>query len=184
MIEPFRHFNTCPRCGAAGPGAGTLNPFRCGQCGFVLYFNAASAVAAFIARPDGSVLYTRRAKDPGKGKLGMPGGFVDFGETAEEALRREVLEEVGLTLTALEYLCSYPNQYVYADVAYHTLDLFFIGSCPESAEAQALDAVESVCWLHPSRIAPEEIAFNSMRHARADFLARAGTPPTPPSRRR
>jgi mutator protein MutT len=186
VIEPFRHFNACPRCGAAGPGAEALNPFRCSACGFVLYFNAASAVAVFIVRHDGHVLYTRRAKDPARGRLGMPGGFVDFGETAEQAIRREVLEEVGVTLTTLAYLCSYPNHYVYADVAYQTLDLFFVGTCAEPAAAQALDAVESVCWLDPVRIDPDDIAFASMRRALADFLAlpRAPTGVAPPSPRR
>jgi ADP-ribose pyrophosphatase YjhB (NUDIX family) len=159
MLEPFRHFAACPRCGAPGPGAASLNPFRCAACDFVLYFNAASAVAAFIVRPDGAVLYTRRSKDPGKGLLGMPGGFVDYGETAEQAIRRETLEEVGLAIGRVEYLSSHPNEYTFAGVKYHTLDLFFIARGADATAAQALDAVESVYWLDPSTVAPDEIAF-------------------------
>lgn len=140
-------------------------PFRCHSCGFVLFFNAAAAVAVFIRREDGAVLFTRREKDPGKGLLGLPGGFVDFGETAEDALRREVREEVGLELGALSYLASFPNRYAYAGVTYHTLDLFFVAASPEGASPRALDAVESLCWLQPATVAPEEIAFVSMREA-------------------
>jgi ADP-ribose pyrophosphatase len=173
MLEPFRHFANCPKCGAPGSGAASLNPFRCAACGFVLYFNAASAVAAFIVRDaDGFVLYTRREKDPGKGRLGMPGGFVDYGETAEEAVRREVLEEVGLTLVSLEYLSSHPNQYTFAEVTYNTLDLFFIARTVAAHRAQALDAVQSIHWADPALVEPNEIAFESMRRGRADFLAR------------
>jgi len=172
MLEPFRQFKQCPRCGAPGPGAASLNPFRCVACGLILYFNPASAVAAFVCRDDGRVLYTRRAKDPGKDRLGMPGGFVDIGETAEEALRREVKEEVGLDLTALEYLSSYPNQYPYAGVTYNTLDLFYVARTDDPERAASLDAVASLAWLDPSAIDPVEIAFESMRRALGDYLKR------------
>lgn len=170
MLAHYRYFNHCPRCGAPGRGAESGNPFRCEACGFVLFFNAASAVAVFVVRADGRVLYTRRAKDPARGKLGMPGGFVDEGETAEEALRREVAEEVGLELRTLRYLCSHTNVYPYRDVRYHTLDLFFVAAPVDPTKARSLDAVESLEWLDPAAIAPAEIAFDSMRRALADYL--------------
>ncbi|MCU0255877.1 MAG: NUDIX domain-containing protein [Vicinamibacterales bacterium] len=160
----FHHIGHCPRCAAPAPGERTV-PFRCEACGFVLFFNAAAAVAVFVRRADGAVLFTRREKDPGKGLLGLPGGFVDFGETAEEALRREAREEVGLDLGALAYLASFPNRYAYAGVTYHTLDLFFVARLPEGATPRALDAIESLDWLQPSTVAPEAIAFPSMRAA-------------------
>lgn len=170
MLQHYRHFNHCPRCGAPGAGAGSGNPFRCEACGFVLFFNTAGAVAAFVVRDDGRVLYTRRARDPAKSKLGMPGGFVDEGETAEAALRREVLEEVGLELRTLRYLCSYPNAYPYRDVRYHTLDLFFVATAVDPARARSLDAVAGIEWLDPAVISPADIAFDSMRLALGDYL--------------
>jgi ADP-ribose pyrophosphatase YjhB (NUDIX family) len=106
----------------------------------------------------------------------MPGGFVDFGETAEGALRREVLEEVGLELTTLEYLASFPNQYLYADVTYNTLDLFFVATAADVGRVQALDAVASVAWLDPRSVDAGEIAFESMRRARTVLLERRSFP--------
>jgi ADP-ribose pyrophosphatase YjhB (NUDIX family) len=163
--EPYRHFNACPRCGAAGPGEASPNPFRCEACGFLLFFNAASAVAALVVRDDGRVLFIERAKDPASGKLGMPGGFVDIGETAEEALRRETREEVGLDLDAVQYLTSFPNRYLYANVTYNTLDLFFTARTGQPDLARALDAVAGVRWLDPRHVRPGDLAFASMRHA-------------------
>jgi ADP-ribose pyrophosphatase YjhB (NUDIX family) len=175
MLPHYRHFNHCPRCGAPGTGEAPGNPFRCGACGFVLFFNAASAVAAFVADAEGRVLYTRRAKDPARGRLGMPGGFVDEGETAEQALRREVTEEVGLELRSLRYLCSHANEYLYKDVRYHTLDLFFTATAVDPGRARSLDAVDAIEWLDPATVAPADVAFESMRRALADYLA-ARTP--------
>lgn len=147
-------------------------PFRCDACGFTLYFNAASAVAAIILRDDGHALFIRRAREPGKGRLGMPGGFVDLGETAEQALAREVREEVGLDLTSPRYLASHPNQYAFAGVTYTTLDLFYTASAVEPDRAIALDAVESLVWADPLTVDLQEIAFDSMRDALRQYRAR------------
>src|SRR6266481_1790133 len=126
-MEPYRHFQFCPRCGHAQTEPQVPKVFRCRACAFQYYFNPAIAVAAFIANAKGHVLFIRRAKDPAEGKLAVPGGFVDIGETAEGALRREVLEEVNLELSSLEFLVSFPNQYHYQDVTYPVVDLFFGG---------------------------------------------------------
>jgi ADP-ribose pyrophosphatase YjhB (NUDIX family) len=169
-----RQFAFCPRCAApAGPAtAAPAGPFRCASCGLVLFFNAASAVAALILREDdGRALFIRRAKDPGKGRLAMPGGFVDPGESAEAALVREVHEEVGLELDGLTYLGSHPNEYRYAEVTYITLDLFFSGTARNPARASALDAVESLAWLDPRTVPLDEIAFPSMRAALEAYRA-------------
>lgn len=162
--EHFRHIDHCPRCGAASRAPASV-PFRCAACGFVLFFNAAAAVACFVLRGDGAVLFTRREKDPGVGLLGLPGGFVDFGETAEEAMRREAREEIGVELGALSYLASFPNRYAYAGVTYHTLDLFFVAALPDGASPHALDAVEALEWRDPREVALDAIAFESMRSA-------------------
>ncbi|MGO3927095.1 NUDIX hydrolase [Rhodopseudomonas pseudopalustris] len=55
------------------------------------------AVSASIFR-DGDVLLVRRARSPGRGLYSLPGGRVEFGETLEAALEREVREETALTI--------------------------------------------------------------------------------------
>jgi ADP-ribose pyrophosphatase YjhB (NUDIX family) len=64
---------------------------------------------------------------PAKGKLAVPGGFIDIGETAEDGLRREIREEVNLAPGELRYLCTQVNDYVYRDINYPVLDLYFVG---------------------------------------------------------
>jgi len=111
------------------------------------------------------LLWGRRAKDPARGKLALPGGFVDFGETAEEALRREIREEVNLTVGPLEFLCSQPNEYSYHGITYPVLDLFFVASALDITGLHALDGVESVHWIAPGDLDLDDIAFPSVRRA-------------------
>ena len=110
-------------------------PFRCEACGFLYFFNPAVAVAALILRDDGKALFIRRAKDPAKGRLALVGGFVDAGESAEHALRREVREEVQLELDQLRFLSSHPNDYHYQDIAYPVVDFVFVARTPDHDRA-------------------------------------------------
>ena len=172
-MHPSGFFRFCPRCGQAQPDAPVVRSFHCRDCDFLYYFNPAIAVAAFIVDAHQRVLFIRRAKDPGKGKWAVPGGFIDAQETAEDACRREIREEVNLDLAKLEFLCSHPNHYHYHSVTYPVLDLFFVAATPALHAASALDEVESVSWLEPSGVDPAEIAFPSMRQALRRFLDRS-----------
>ena len=88
--------------------------FLCHQCGFVYYHNIAAAVAVIFRRKD-EILFTVRNIDPDKGKLDLPGGFIDPDENAEAAVCREVNEELGLQIVPnqLKYLTTQPNHYLY-----------------------------------------------------------------------
>ena len=125
-----------------------------------------------IRDPEGRLLFTRRAQDPAKGKLGMPGGFVDLGETAEAGLSREVREEIGLELRDIRFLMSWPNEYIYRGIVYPTVDFFFTAEVPSFAEARALAEVEGLEVRDPSTVMPEELAFESMRQAVRVYVQR------------
>jgi ADP-ribose pyrophosphatase YjhB (NUDIX family) len=180
-VRASAHFQFCPRCGHPGSGNQPKDAFTCRQCEFFYYFNPASAAAAFLVRPDGTVLFVRRANEPARGKWALPGGFVDLGETAEEALRREIKEEVSLEVGALEYLCSHPNEYYYKEVTYLVLDLFFVAKVVPEVQASALDGVESYRWLHPGHIDPTELAFASLRAAWAAYVNKEDMVPKRPT---
>lgn len=84
------------------------------DAGHRLFYDASPAAGLLLVNPKNQVLLVQRAADPGKGLLGMPGGFCDAGETLEQALQREIQEEIGLRphdYTPPQYLTSAPEDY-------------------------------------------------------------------------
>ena len=161
---PSALFKHCPRCAVARGSEGDAVRFVCESCGFVYYYNVAVSSAVLILGPDGHALFIRRARDPGKDKLALPGGFIDRGETAEQAAVREVREEAGVTLASVEFLASFPNLYTYRAVEYPVVDLFFT-SRVASRQARPLDDVTEIVWAEPGSLREADLAFPS--HARA-----------------
>lgn len=158
-------FSFCPNCGRKGIVLHPDRALRCDACGFVLYLNVATAVGAIIMDERGRILLLRRSHDPAKGKLGAPGGFLNHGENAEQALIREVKEETNLEVASLRYLCSFPNQYPYKGILYTTADLFYVCTVRSLQTLKAMDEVECCVLLALDEINPEEIAFVSLSHA-------------------
>ena len=156
----------CPRCSKTA----FLRDGRkivCTECGFGLYLNTAAAVAGMIFDPNGRLMLIRRNCDPQKGLLDLPGGFVDFGEDGESALKRELAEELGVGADAVgrvEYFRSIPNTYLYGDVLYHTLDIFYACHPPKQLSIRPNDEIMEILYKYPKDISDDEIAFDSMKN--------------------
>jgi len=165
-MELAQAYRFCPLCGAPRDSYSPVRPFRCSSCGHTTFFGPTSAVGGIITNPQRNVLLIRRAKDPGKGKLGMPGGFIDHGESAEQALTREIHEEVGIDASTMNYLMTAPNHYVYQGIALPVMDLFF----HVPLDAQPLirtqeSEVTDYLWTSLTDEILEQIAFPSNRKA-------------------
>ncbi|AEE17561.1 NUDIX hydrolase [Treponema brennaborense] len=146
MANENANFAVCPKCGAAGTVSyPDSRRWVCSACNFNLYNNVAAAVGVIICDCAGRVLFEVRAKNPGKGLLTIPGGFVDPNESAEQAVVRECREEIGLEPAAVRFLCSYPNTYEFDHVTYKTCDLFFTARLPETGgdTAESAESAES-----------------------------------------
>ncbi|MCP4455638.1 MAG: NUDIX domain-containing protein, partial [Planctomycetes bacterium] len=120
---PNPHLTFCPACGTPGL-AHDVKKAQCPACHLELYFNPGTAVCVLILNPENELLVAIRAHEPAQGMWDLPGGFVDSGETAEQAIRREIQEELSIAPPELHYLCSAANNhYRYKGVNYQTTDL-------------------------------------------------------------
>jgi mutator protein MutT len=170
MKHPFSQFHYCPECGSKRFTVNNEKSKKCGDCGFVYYFNSCAATVALILNKRNELLVCRRAKDPAKGTLDLPGGFIDMYETAEEGVAREVLEETGLTVKETTYRFSLPNVYVYSGFEVHTLDLFFLCKVEHTGHIEAHDDVTDSFFLPLSGIHVEDFGLTSIREGLKRFI--------------
>lgn len=171
--HPLVRFRYCPACGHATWIEQNPKAKHCTHCGFTFYANASSAVAVFICNQQGLLLVCRRKKDPAAGTLDLPGGFVDIGETAEEAVRREIHEELNLQINDIHYLFSIPNVYEYSAMNIHTLDLFYQCSVDSFDNLRAADDVSDAFFADLNTIFPDDFGLNSIKKGIIAFLKRS-----------
>jgi NAD+ diphosphatase len=167
---PEKILKFCPRCGSYGFSKQHDNSLKCPKCDFRYYINAAPAVAAIIVNLAGEILLTIRKHNPGKGTFDLPGGFVSPGEKAEEALVREIEEEVNLKISSFTYFGSFPNTYLYGGIVYFTTDLCFICQVEDFSQIKADDDVAGFQFFAPDQIKISEIGLTSIRVMIEEYL--------------
>lgn len=95
----------CGRCGAPTTNMKNERAKICPECGFISHTRLSPAVITAIVK-DGKLLMARHGY---RGDMyGLIAGFVEPGETIEEAVERETMEEVGLKLKNIRYFSSQP----------------------------------------------------------------------------
>lgn len=160
-------FNFCPNCGGKNIQNLNMRKWKCDDCGYTLYNNVAAAVGLVIQNAQGKILFEKRAKDPRKGFLALPGGFIDPDETAEEACFRECKEEIGVEPLSVKYIASFPNTYDYKNLRYKTCDIFFEAILPPNAELHAQEGevlgFEEVSIKSEEDLKDVPLAFESAR---------------------
>ncbi len=171
MEHPLEKFRFCPVCGSKHFVINNFKSKHCEDCGFTYYANPCSATAAFIVNDKQEMLVVRRAKEPAKGTLDLPGGFCDMGETVEEGMRREILEETGLQVQNIQYLFSSPNVYVYSGMGIHTLDMdYLVRVSGDTITVHAADDAAEAIWIPINKVNPAEFGLTSIRNAVIRFL--------------
>ncbi len=156
----------CPRCGREAE-VRYPRSIRCPHCGYGAYYNPKPVACAIPVDADGRIVLLRRGFDPGKGRWTFPGGFVDLGESVEEAARREVGEELRMAveLGALVGVYSRDDDHVVL-IVYAARALGEPALTAEAVEVRAF-APRELPW--------DDLAFWSTAVALRDFTREAGS---------
>jgi 8-oxo-dGTP diphosphatase len=89
----------------------------CMSCDEVYYQNPLPAATALVVNDCGQLLLGKRAVEPARGQWCLPGGFVELGESMEQAALRELQEETGLVAGSGAFVgCFYQNSQYYGGV--------------------------------------------------------------------
>ncbi|MFB9880453.1 NUDIX domain-containing protein [Planobispora siamensis] len=141
----------CSYCGTAF-AADLAWPRTCSGCGNTSYLNPLP-VAVMVLPVDGGLLVLRRAVEPHPGKLALPGGFIEMGESWQQAAVRELREETGIAVDVdgvrLLDVLSAPDG---------TVLIFAEGPRTAAADLPPVAATtEATEWLVIDK--PEELAF-------------------------
>ncbi|HQZ17760.1 MAG TPA: NUDIX hydrolase [Vicinamibacteria bacterium] len=164
LTDPGYKF--CPKCGAP-LGRRRLKEFEperlvCTRCLYVMYLNPKVAAGAVVEHQGGIVLL-RREIDPRAGFWVHPGGFVDRGETLEQAAIRETREEVGLDVEIQGLLGAF---------SFHDSEVVVVTYAARAISGEPTVGDESleVRTFDPQRLPWDELAFPSTRLALKEYL--------------
>jgi len=169
LLAKFRY---CPACGSPHFEKKDEKSKRCRDCGFEYYLNPSAATVAVILNERNELLVARRAKEPAKGTLDLPGGFNDCYETSEEGLIREVREETGLEVSQPKFLFSLPNQYPYSGFTVHTVDMFYLCRVDSHQQIHAMDDASELMWIALQDLSPEQFGLHSIAQGLAKILSK------------
>ena len=151
----------CPRCGAT-PEIDFPRSLRCPNCGYAAFYNPKPVAGAIPRAADGRVWLLRRGFDPAAGLWTFPGGFVDLGESVEQAARREAREEleIDVELTGLLGVYSRPQDRV----------VLVVFDAIARGEPQPTDEAPEVRAFAPAEVPWGELAFWSTEQALRELL--------------
>lgn len=136
----------------------------CDACGEVHWLEPKIAVGALIAC-DGGLVMLKRDIDPGRGKWVFPGGFVDRGESLEQAAAREAREEARIEIGDLELLGAYSYEG-------HPVILIAYAARLKSGTPVAGDEAQACEIWKLDRIRWDELAFRSTQDAVRAYVKR------------
>jgi len=127
------------------------------------------AVGAIVFK-DHQVLLVRRGKPPAENLWAIPGGGVEIGETLQEAAEREILEETGVTIRALEpvYTFDVIDQDARGRTRFHYVIIDLTADYVRG-EPRAGDDASAARWVSPDELAALKVSSKTRQLLKAQF---------------
>lgn len=140
-------FKFCPYCGNEVKKQ-SKSGFQCSKCKKWTHYGSSPAVAV-VVKVGNEGLVAVRGRDPGKGKMDLVGGFMEYGEDPLKAAVREFKEEAGITIdpSQLKFLGMWVDSYYYQGQDQLLLNIVYLLTLTEKFEGMPADDVADLVWL-------------------------------------
>lgn len=162
----------CPKCWSSNFCFDWKKRFDCEKCNFVRYNNPVCWVMPIIKNDRWQILVTIRGNDPWKWELDLPWWFVDIWETIEDALKREVKEELNLNVINMKFFGSFPNEYIYKWMIYFPLDFIFECEVENFDTITFKDDISGYDFIDPISINLNDITSKSFPNVIREYIQR------------
>jgi NAD+ diphosphatase len=146
IVEWERTHRFCGRCGVRTESQEAERAKKCPQCGFLHYPRLAPAIIVLVERGERALMARSRRFPPGM--FSVLAGFVEPGESLEEAVVREVKEEVGVSVRDLRYFGSQPWPFP------HSLMIGFTAAYAGGEILIDPTEIEEAGWFTAGRLPP------------------------------
>ena len=167
LVEWSRNHRYCGRCATPTEASPNERSLRCPNCGLSAFPRLAPAIITLVEREDGRALLARNANWPVE-MYSCLAGFVEPGETMESALRREVLEEVGIEVGDVRYFSSQPWPFP------HSLMIGFFATYEGGEIKVDGEEISDARWFAPDAMPMIPGPISIARRLIDDWLARSG----------
>ena len=148
----------CSECGAKVswqiPPGDDRERAVCSRCGVVHYENPRVLVAVFLYH-EKKMLWTKRGIEPGKGLWAFPQGFLEKGETLQQAAARELFEETHIELSPKDMIPMSLGSVLIMDQLY----VVFRCPCDEEVPAELTPETEDWGWYSADDAPWDQMAF-------------------------
>jgi len=122
------------------------------------YMNPIPGIDAIIPNKKNQILLIKRKNNPFKNFLSLPGGFVNYGEKVEDALKREIKEEVSLNIEPLEILGVYSDPS--RDPRGNIMSIVFICLMIDDLKDKSTNDLEEIYWINFKESDNYDLAFD------------------------
>jgi NAD+ diphosphatase len=147
LAEWARTHRFCGHCANPMQLASGERAFKCPACGMVAYPRISPAMMVLIKKGD-EILLARHVISP-TGRFSALAGFLEAGESIEEAIHREVMEEVGLKVRNLQYFGSQSWPFP------HSLMIAFTAEYASGEITPDASEIAEARWFGPNDVQPE-----------------------------
>ncbi len=129
------------------------------------------ATVGAIIKKGGKILLVKRNNKPFRNYWTFPGGHIERGETALQAIKREVKEETDLTLTKPRFFCF--NDEIFPRLKWYAVLLVFLGKSKGKIKGDGKE-VKEIRWFFKKDLSKIKMAFNHGQILKKYFRLKKG----------